>query len=330
MCVCVSVCVCACVSERERERRQDNISVVDLCLNIDGLPIYRSTILSLWSIQCCISNPSRELKELMTSGLTVGDGKMIPVQIKSFICDAPARALIKGAVAFNSRHGCNFCEVCGKFDGRMIFLYCGAPRTNESFQNQSDEQHHKCASILLNLDIEMVQQFPIDPMHSIDLGVMKKIMMTWKEDPLPLRLSAEQINILTTYNCSLKLYIPSNFSRKPRGLNDLKLWKATEFRTFLLFCGPVILKYVLPKDKYLHFLSRSIALRILYNPTYVSLHKDYAQTLLSCFVENAMILYTDHLITYDFHTLNHLADLAQMYGSLDCIAAYPFENNMQK
>ncbi|XP_072573894.1 uncharacterized protein [Paramormyrops kingsleyae] len=74
----------------------------------------------------------------MTSGLTVGDGKMIPVQIKSFICDAPARALIKGTVAFNSRHGCDFCEVCGKFDGRMMFLYCGAPRTNESFRNQKN------------------------------------------------------------------------------------------------------------------------------------------------------------------------------------------------
>ncbi|XP_072572788.1 uncharacterized protein [Paramormyrops kingsleyae] len=127
----------------------DSISVVELCFNIDGLPIYKSTNLSLWPIQCRITNlpvsglfivalfsgaqkPSsldfledftRELKELMTSGLTVGDGKMIPVQIKSFICDAPARALIKGTVAFNSRHGCDFCEVCGKFDGRMMFLY---------------------------------------------------------------------------------------------------------------------------------------------------------------------------------------------------------------
>ena len=46
--------------------------------------------------------------------------------------------------------------------------------------------------------------------------------------------------------------MPDVFNRKAGTVNDLKLWKATEFRTFLLYTGPV-LKYVLDQ-KYRHFL----------------------------------------------------------------------------
>lgn len=42
-----------------------------------------------------------------------------------------------------------------------------------------------------------------------------------------------------------------------RPLKCIKFWKGLEFRTFLLYIGPVILKDYLPNDVYEHFLMLS-------------------------------------------------------------------------
>ena len=334
-----------------------NVDKLELCINVDGLPVYKSKNTSLWPVQVLVSNLTSckpfvaalfygsgkptdldfledftsELKHLMENGLSLDEGRRLPVVVKCFVCDAPARALIKGTVQFNGTYGCDFCCVKGCYNNhRMLFHGTGALRTNTTFRCQDNKEHHKFSSILLSLDIDMIVNFPIDPMHCIDLGVMKKLLLTWREGPKPLRLSAGHLNLISAYLSALKPFFPSEFNRKPRGLDELKFWKATEFRTFLLYCGPVILRYILPHDKYVNFLCLSMAVRILYNPTFVRLYKTYAHNLLVCFIENAAILYSDDMMTYNLHCLHHVADLAECYGSLEVITAYAFENNMSK
>ncbi|RXN19315.1 transposase domain-containing protein [Labeo rohita] len=279
----------------------------EISLNIDGLPIFKSINLTMWPLQCAVINIDEvknspfvvalysgakkpddleflrdfmeELQELMETGFK---GKRIV--LKNIICDAPARALIKGIVQFNGRYGCDFCDVKGVHESKMLFLYKGNLRTNESFRQKTNPEHHKTDSILLNLDIDMIRQFPVDPMHCVDLGVTKRMLMLWKEGPLAHRLSAVHLSIMTYFHQAVRQHIPPEFSRKPRGLDELKHWKATEFRTFLLYTGPVILKYVLDKEKYIHFLSLSIGMRILYSENLME-HRDYADELLTYFGE---------------------------------------------
>ncbi|XP_047146070.1 uncharacterized protein LOC105843291 [Hydra vulgaris] len=332
----------------------NNLDFVELVFNIDGLPIHKSTNMTLWPIQCRVDNIDKpspfvvalfcglqkpdslefledftiELKNLMANGIIDNNGKIIQVKTKYFICDAPAKALIKGTVHYNGRYGCDYCDVEGTYDGRMMFLCTGTQRTDKTFREKTQKKHHKYISVLELLEVDMVQQFPPDVMHCVDLGCTKKLLLIWKEGPIPLRLSSGQINLLNFYLCSLKEYIPIEFNRKPRSLKDLKLWKASEFRTFLLYCGPVVLKYILCKEKYTHFLSLSVGLRILYSKALVAQYKDYAHELLCCFVNNTRVFYSDHLLTYNFHCLNHLAFTAEKHGCLDGVTAYSFENNM--
>ena len=52
--------------------------------------------------------------------------------------------------------------------------------------------------------------------------------------------------------------------------------------------------------------------------------------LMEYFVEQGKVLYRNEFQVYNVHSMIHLADEVQEYGSLDACSAFPFENYMQK
>lgn len=62
--------------------------------------------------------------------------------------------------------------------------------------------------------------------------------------------------------------LPTDFARRPRDLDCLKKWKATEFRLFLLYLGPIVLNKVFNKNRYMHFMSLHVAITILASPVF--------------------------------------------------------------
>ena len=127
--------------------------------------------------------------------------------------------------------------------------------------------------------------------------------------------------------------MPSEFARQPRSLVELDRWKATEFRQFLLYTGPVVLRGILPDNLYQHFLSLSIAISIMLdmNTAKRSSYLQYARELITHFVNNCMSLYCDTFVVYNVHNLLHLPDDVEYFQvSLNEISCFPFENFMQK
>lgn len=123
--------------------------------------------------------------------------------------------------------------------------------------------------------------------------------------------------------------IPCEINRKSRSLFESKRWKATEFRTFLLYTGPVVLKSVLNADKYIHFLTLHVAVTILSNSTHMEFYLDYTKSLLEYFVKNFVILYGKENASHNVHNLLHLYDDAVKFGTLQEFSAFPFENYLQ-
>lgn len=109
----------------------------------------------------------------------------------------------------------------------------------------------------------MIRQIPVDYMHCICLGCVRRLLWLLTKGPKGIRLSDNLIEKLSKNLISMGEFITTEFARKPRSVLDIDRWKATESRQFLLYTGPVVFKEIIPSSKYLHFLSLSVAIRIL-------------------------------------------------------------------
>jgi len=85
-------------------------------------------------------------------------------------------------------------------------------------------------------------------------------------------------------------------------------WKATELRLFLLYIGPAILKSVMSAKYYEHFLTLSVAIRILCHPELCFTLNEYAHSLLIYFGHYYEDLYGRQYMSYNIHNLIHLAN----------------------
>ncbi|XP_069192203.1 uncharacterized protein [Procambarus clarkii] len=240
-----------------------DLAEISLICNIDGLPIFRSKNESLWPVLCAINNvkpirvfpvvltygsskPSdldflnefiQDLKKIMHYGFK-NDDKTLPVKLKGVICDAPAKAMVKAIKLHSGYFGCDRCTQEGVWNGRMTYQQVKnlQLRTDEDFRNQSNSQHHHGRSPFCDLNINMVSTFPIDYMHQICLGVMKRLLLAWIRNK-NVKLCARQVDEISQRLIQLTQFVPMHFARKPRSLSEVDRWRATEYRQLLLYTG---------------------------------------------------------------------------------------------
>ena len=336
----------------------NNVSVLDISLNIDGLPLFKSTKAQLWPILCAIqvhpiqifpvalclekSKPVdlefmfdtiSDLNDMLRNGLHF-KGKIINVQLQNIVCDAPARALIKGTKAYSGYYGCDRCSQKGKWIKKMTYQQTLRLelRTDASFRSLDQPGHHKNLTPLTDLyGFDLIKQIPLDYMHQSCLGVMKRLLMLWVAGPQR-ALSPRHKEEVSERLIGLRPSIPSLFARKPRGLDELDYWKATEYRQFLLYSGKLALKGILRSDLYHHFLTLNVIIAILVSPALVVVKRytEYARKLASYFVRQGRVLYGKGFMVYNTHLMLHIADDAEEFGSLDECSAFPYENCLQK
>lgn len=231
--------------------------VIYINVNIDGLPISKSSKSQLWPILAQIVSTDSvpflvgayhgyqkptsdnflqhfvtELKQLSTIGFTYKNN-IYYVKIKAVICDSPARSFVTCIKGHNGYFGCSKCTVEGNYkNGRMLFLDQNCRLlTDESFNLRENPEHHTGTSILESIPLPMVTIFSLDYMHLVYLGQMKKLLNLWLRGStrIKCRLSGEQIKNLNKDMLVLKKYVCSEFVRVPSTVEELDRWKATEF-----------------------------------------------------------------------------------------------------
>lgn len=261
------------------------------------------------------------------------NARNIPISIRAFVLDTPAKSFTCATKGHNSRNGCHKCTIEGVFEkNRMCFPQTNfTMRTNTEFRARAYEDYVKAdTSVLEKLPIDMINQFLLDPLHLIFLGVVKKIMHLWmSKGPLRCRLSKHMADVVNRNIVVAEKSQPKEFNRRVRTLKYLGNFKGTEFRTFLLYIGPVVMKDVLPDAYYQHFITLHCAIRILADSCLFIKLNEIANDMLYDYVRKFSNLYGRQFISYNVHNLLHISRDCVMYGPLDRMSAFPFESHMK-
>lgn len=324
-------------------------------INIDGVPITNSTKKQFWPIlgRCSqlSSNPFAigiyyglkktdlpsiflkifcdEVNKLEDEGFIYNQKKYF-IKINAIICDAPAQSYIKCIISFNGYFGCGKCTQEGEFNRRLFYPEIEFnQRTDSSFRNRLDDIHHKGDSILEELKIDMVLDFPGDYLHLICLGAVKKLMVFWTTGPIPIRQPALKQQHISARLVNARQSQPVEFQRRIRGLDELSYFKGSEFRTTLFYTGPVVLKNILSTEEYNNFLTLHIATRIC-NDKNLHQYLEIARQLYIHFVRTYIEIYGEEFVSYNIHNLLHVVDDVMRFGVLENFSAYPFESFLGK
>ena len=337
----------------------DDVSIIKLQFNCDGIPPFRSSLLQCWILSCRLlvgsvvskvfplvyyvgsAKPDEEyffgkfitdLNDVLLEGVSL-NGYLRHFQIHSFICDAPARSFCRGTVGHNHRLACERCRAEGTFNNRRMSYPTTSStlRTDLSIRAPSEEdgEHRPRLSPLLRVvGLNMVDHFVLDYLHLCLLGVMRKLFFFWMKGPsLRTRLSRLQKLQISERLEGISPFIPSCFSRRSRSLASLAYWKGSEYRTFLLYTGPVVLRGIVDQAVYQNFLLFSSAMWLLLEADYPDNQSiEKAAHLLELFVDHSKELYGSAFLSYNVHSLIHLCTDVRNFGSPDLWSAFPFES----
>lgn len=237
-----------------------------------------------------------------------------------------------GCVYFNAYHGCLKCTVIGEYDKdcrNISFQRTDmAKRTDYSFRNRIDPDHHKFKSPLEELPIDMVADFPIaDPLHILELGIMKRCILAWTSGRCKHkgRWSAQDMIRISDKLEECNITLPCEIHRAIRRLDCVHFWKGIEFRTLLLYTGIVVLKDFLSEEVFNHFLLLFCASTILSCQFHLR-WTNVASQMLNDYINKFKFIFGHHSLSSNVHNLCHIVDDVQKFGQLNDISAYPFES----
>ena len=201
-------------------------------------------------------------------------------------------------------------------------------RTDASFRNKTDEKHHHADSPLETAQIDMIEPFTIDPMHTVFLGALRRTLKFIRAK------GAKHRDRLITENSFLEIGIlfgkfkfPFEFSRNARDFSHLDKWKATELRNFLLYAIDVIIRIsTLPKDLVNVIQMFSMAVRMLADSELYIEYNELASNFITSFLGTAVSFFGKHFVTLIMHCLTHLPGECLKNGPLDTFSCFKYEN----
>ena len=144
----------------------NNCAIVELVINIDGLPLFKSASTHLWailakvnlskpgvvalfraskskpgSIEEYLSDFLYEYKQITENSFARND-KIYSVKIKALVCDAPATQFVKCIKGHGGYCSCEYCEMKGNWEQETYFVETvGTVREDGKFSSFEYEHH---------------------------------------------------------------------------------------------------------------------------------------------------------------------------------------------
>ncbi|KAA3672079.1 uncharacterized protein DEA37_0003952 [Paragonimus westermani] len=177
------------------------------------------------------------------------------------------------------------------------------------------------------LPLDMIHHFPYDFLHSVFLGVVRKLVSLWLESPCNkgVRLEMKTVENVDSRIIACIRLLGDDFPRVCRGWLKFRNWEACEFRQFLLYIGPWVMKGAVPHKNYSNFLDLSMDISVLAHPVFCGPLVEYGNSCLRKFVHEFFHICGAGEMTYNVRSLIHLADDVGHHGQLDSFSAFSFE-----
>ena len=290
-------------------------------------------------------NPLVEkLNTLNESGIQVqgSEGENVTVRCMLFVAtaDLPARAALMNMKQFNGKCSCHLCKSEGTAYGQHNLHRCWPYQQNPEKRTHQDQINFatnatqkqavmgvKGYSIFAKLTypFDLIRSFAIDWMHCVCLGVVKYIMQ--------LQLSEgnkdKDFYIGDRKPCLshrlLSIKPPDIVGRLPRALDDLKHWKATELKNWLLHYSVAVLSNILNPLYLFHWTLLVGGVGQLCNDSISNNDLRNADNMLQDFVLLMGILYGPTKCTMNVHLLQHFAYYVLHRGPLWAYSCFAFE-----
>ena len=292
-----------------------------------------------------------DLLAASTAGITWLDSsgcaqntKVIPLLV---VCDAPARCMVQALQQFNGEHGCTWClqkgTVVQRGNGtaRVYPFEQDVPvRTHSGLISDAKialttgAEHHFgvvgisrlfALSSSPSVKLDMVGSFVADYMHIVLLGVTRQVTGLWLDSTesdqdfsLRARVSALDAQLA-------KIRPPDSVSRLPRPISQACRWKASEWRSWLLFYSLPLLRGMLPGQYFNHWMHLVSSIYLLLQPEVSAGCLSTAERSLGMFVSQFVGLYGLEHMTYNVHCLLHLTATVRRCGPLWACSMFPFE-----
>lgn len=287
-----------------------------------------------------------EMNTLSDTGFkwgTENDSHTSRVFVTTCSCDSVARCLVQNVTQFNGWCGCNWCLS----QGEVVSVGRGHARVY-SMENQLPVKRNKTSHIehartavqqdkpcmgvkgpsilFLLMYFDIVNNFVVDYMHSVCLGVARQVAGLWLDSSNHAKNFYIGNSIKHLSDRLQCIRPPKEITRIPGALQHRKSWKASEWRAWLLHYSCVVTVGFLGKQYHDHWMTLVTAMHLLLADKLDDESFHLCESLLIDFVVKFQQLYGKECMTYNVHQLLHVMDCVKNWGQLWVYSTFPFES----
>ena len=335
---------------------------IQLVLNIDGAPVFKSSKISVWPIWVQVFNlPPKlrgafsnlcllalwhgkskpdfakllprflfEIQSLIDKSLYIDGLGSLKFSVRSISADMPATACVLCMNQFNGYSSCPHCYIKGfSQDHRMIFSVkkVFVLRETKDFKACGifAEQHNSITCGIKSLTpLSKVIELP----WNCPIDPMHQVFLGTGKTLSKLIVSLAKGQILQKAEAYMSLVkVLFDIQHRIKLLADIKFWKAFDFKLFFFHVGPLVFCNLQIREVYFKsFITLCVAIRLLSKTSVKERDISEASVLINEFFENFVEIYGENSQSFNFHTMRHICEQVKRNGPLWSFSAFCFES----
>lgn len=173
----------------------------------------------------------------------------------------------------------------------------------------------KGPSVLMLLPVfDITSSFTLDYLHTVLLGVCKTFTDAWFNSSNHLKdwYIGNKVNLIDEKLLQIKP--PCEITRTPRSINERNLWKASEWKHFLLYYFLTCLQNVMPLQYVKHWFLFICSMHIFLQEKISDVDFSTAKNALKMFVLKIEDLYGLEYYKYNVHLLLHIPEFVKQFA----------------